>query len=288
MLNFKFALISIFFLFFAGCSSMEVTLNESIPVSINETINATVTNNEDYFLSIAQGKVEGTGFIHKFGHNPDIDVSTSPEDLWTVGGVYVFPNDDGSTQIEILSSNAADTEPIFIQGLDENFAEQEVEITLSGTTVVAIPGNWTRVFRAWNNGSNNLLGDVDIRDVSNSPIYAQIRSEEQQTSMAIYTIPECKIGYLEKYSATVNSNGGQNSMNIDLFLQIREFNKVFREREHRGMRNTGSSTFELDYTVPIVLPPRTDIKLQATTTTNNADIAGCFDIILVDIPGCIP
>ena len=102
-------------------------------------------------------------YIHKFGSNPDVSntvSSASPETVWDGADEYTFPPDTG-TGIQIKSSQA-DIQEFVVQGLDENFENQYWTGNLNGTNTVNIDGTWTRVFRAYNNGTTNYGGTIDI------------------------------------------------------------------------------------------------------------------------------
>ena len=58
-------------------------------------------------LRVARGEAE-TDWINKFGHNMAIDTNTTPEDVWSGGGVYTFTA-DGGADYYISSSSGADT-----------------------------------------------------------------------------------------------------------------------------------------------------------------------------------
>lgn len=45
----------------------------------------------DFLLSVAEGKVSGHKPVHKFGRNFEVDTTSTPEDIWDGGGVWVPP-----------------------------------------------------------------------------------------------------------------------------------------------------------------------------------------------------
>ena len=237
---------------------------------------AILTN--DFNLDIAKGTVYNKSHIHKFGHNGDIAADVK-EDVWTAGGTYVFPSDSGES-IECVSDNALDTGISFtIQGLDENFESQMETVTLNGTTAVAVPGTWTRVFRAYTNDSTEVQGTVSVQAAGGGTVYAQVLAAEQQTQMAIYTIPAGYEGYLVSFYATANRKRTTGA--ADVHLMVRDFGKVFLEKEHLGLQVAGQSFIQYRFEVPLKYKAKTDIKLAATPTTGGIDIAAGFDLILV-------
>lgn len=239
-----------------------------------------ITN--DFALDIAQGRILKYSAVSKFGHNEDLDLGVE-EDIWIVGGTYVFPSDSGEA-LEIVSSNAGDTSSVIVEGLDENFNQKSETVTLTGTTAINLSGLWARVHRMYVDDATAIVGNVDVRDQATSlVIYARIRAEEQQTAQCIYTIPNGFTGYLIKWALTMN---GPNNGNADVALRVRPFGKVFLEKDHRGLRTASTSVYYGQPAVPIRVEAKTDIKLSGEADANNVSVAGCFDIILVaDKPG---
>ena len=131
--------------------------------------------------------------------------------------------------MEVVSSSGDDNQDIVIQGLDENFLEKTWTGTLNGTTPVNI-GTWTRVFRAYNDGTTDFLGNITINEVGGTTDYIKILDGNNQTLMCVYTIPADKVGYLTKYSLSAQKSSST-TINFTAQLRTREFEKVFRVRE---------------------------------------------------------
>jgi hypothetical protein len=53
-------------------------------------------SNKDFLIEVAKGNVAGHAIVNKFGRNPDVDTGTDPEDVWTQGGVWAAPTNDGA------------------------------------------------------------------------------------------------------------------------------------------------------------------------------------------------
>lgn len=223
-------------------------------------------------------------YIHKFGTNPNIGSSISDENPTTVwdgnnDDIYIFPPDE-ATGIQLSSSQNADTQELIVQGLDENFYEQSWTGNLNGTGIVNVDGSWTRVFRAFNNDSTDLTGDINIHASGNPSLsYAKILFPNNQTLMAIYTIPADATGYLMKYQTSADNPSSSSEIGYTLKLKTREFGKVFRTKEIDSVGTSYSLTKDL--TFPSLLPPKTDIKFDITSANgNNGSVNVDFDIAL--------
>mgnify|MGYP000920815890 CR=1 FL=1 len=147
---------------------------------------------------------------------------SSPETVWFGSSAYVFPPDVG-TGIQIHSTNNADTEQVVIEGLDENFLMKSWTGNLNGTGYVNANGKWTRIFGAYNNSSTSFSGTVNIHpsgDVSSN--YLLINAYNNQSLMAVYTIPANYTGYLVAYGMSAHNAGSSSSIfyNINLFHKL--------------------------------------------------------------------
>lgn len=231
----------------------------------------------DYIINNAKAT------IHKFGSNPDVTSSvsvTSPETIWDGSSEYEFPPDSG-TSIQAISSNGTDNQEIVIQGLDENFLEQSWTGDLNGTSAVDVQGSWTRVFRAFNNDSNDLIGNINIfKSGDQTTSYAKILNGNNQTLMSVYTIPDNYTGYLVKYQATAHNAQSSSEIGYTLQMKTRKEGKVFRVQSV----TSSSTSFEVtkDYLFPLKLEPKTDIIFNVVSANgNNGAINVDFDIALL-------
>ena len=154
-----------------------------------------------YFVHIAEGHVPDHTSFRIQGTNDDVD--NVKEDVWAVGGLYVFPT--AGMQMEIRSSslqdsgaggdNAAGTgvRSVKITYLDDTWTEQTETKVLDGTTAVTtVATDILRVQKmctATTGTGKKAAGDIDIRHLSDTPIYGRIPIGENDLHQAIYTVP---------------------------------------------------------------------------------------------------
>ena len=225
-----------------------------------------------------------SAFIHKFGSNPEVKQSglsvSSPETIWDGSNEYNFPSDDGEN-MEIVSTSGSDTQDVVVQGLDENFIDKTWTGTLTGSTAVNI-GTWTRIFRAYNDGDANFVGDITINQVGGSTDYLKILDGNNQTLMAIYTIPADKVGYLTRYSLSAQNEQSSSSIHFTAQIRSREFGKVFRVREIVSFGTSHDTERVLQF--PTKLQPKTDIIFNVVNSDgNNGSVNADFDVALHDL-----
>lgn len=257
------------------------------------TINSsTFVNVSDFLFQVAQGSISGYQSINQFGRNTDIDADTDPEDIWTYGGTYTY-NDTPLIQY-ISSSDATDIGiTITVEGLDENWNEQIVEVILNGQnqTQIGTTETFVRVYRAFTSGDTAFNGNVLIYDSTvvsvnlgvPSPITsikAEIKQEDQQTFMTHYTVPANHTGFIIRKCLSLNDS--QSSTVSVMDLRVREFGSVFRSNELDSIQNNGQSAIEYTFPAPFQIPEKSDVKLVCReTTSNNADITGYLNLIVV-------
>jgi len=248
----------------------------------------------NFFLEVAKGNIAGHTTVHKFGRNDEIDTGTDPEDVWTYGGLYTY-NDTPSIQY-ISSDNALDIGmEITVQGLDENYEEQSVTVLLNGQTQTQIGTGETfvRVFRAFTSGPTAFAGNVLIYDDTvvsvtlgvpspTTSVKAEIRAVDQQTYMALYTVPAGKTAYFMQHSSDI-TKPNSSAQNAVMDIRIREFGGVFRSKQLDGLTTDGSSSFDFVYTLPETIPEKSDIRMQVrSVSTNDMGVSSTFVLILVD------
>lgn len=186
--------------------------------------------------------------IHKFGRNPDVDKSTTPEDVWEYGGEYTYPT---TAAINYISSDDnTDNQIITVEGLDADWNEQKITITLNGQTKTQIGTGetWIRVFRAYNSDSTKFAGTIYLYEddtiISGVPqtttkVKATIDTLHQQTFLAMYSIPSGFTGYIDNIVISVNRGSSSGTKEADISMCVREFGGVFRSKNMMGLSNVG-------------------------------------------------
>jgi len=123
--------------------------------------NKYVLNNleSDLGLEVSASKVWGITPVTLLGYNTDLD-SAGAEDVWDGGGTYTF----GTTAEELFisSSSASDTTEVTVTGLDANYIEQSVAVTLVGQTKTRV--GTTETFRRINGLEMSTVAD-NVGDV---------------------------------------------------------------------------------------------------------------------------
>lgn len=244
----------------------------------------------EWRLKVSKGQVPGHSVVDKFGKNETITTGTDPEDIWEGGGVYPYDAINTAPIVSLASNDSGDTEVISIQGLDidGNFVEQE--ITLSGTTRVALTTPLWRVYRMINMGDTSLDGMVfcytgtgAVPSVGDSEVRAIIDDGNNQTLMCLYTIPLGKVGFLYRGEIGIEDEGNAGALAEYARCQYksRRVGKVFTvKKEATLMVSTGN--YVDDRVFPDPIPALTDIKTECVEVSAAMGLWATFDILLVD------
>lgn len=266
--------------------------------------------NNDFCLEVAKGNIPGHAIVNKFGAAPDFDTGDGEVLAWDPSDdAITYDNNDASkylsstwgastsADIGIMSSDAAGTQTIEIQGIAGDGTMLTQTFTLNGTTDVDLSATGTdykRIFRMKNTGTTDLTGHVWLRtngsaqDVGTpgipgdaATIRGMIHSENNQTEMAVYTIPAAKTGYIKKFYA--RTSGGSRTTNYIIRLFARPSGGVYQLKYKSSISDDSGDT--QPFTCPDSFAAGTDIIVTAETTeaaiTASQVIAG-FNIILVD------
>lgn len=229
-----------------------------------------------YLYDISEGNVSGHSIWSKSGYNADVDSGT--EDMWAVGGTYVFP--PSAMQMEVVSSDANDTglgsgvKSVQITYLDNTYAEKTEIVALTGTVAAAtVATNILRInnFRAYTVGTGKkAAGNIDIRETDDSPIYGRIPLGFTRARNSAYTVPLGKTLYIT--SARFSAIGAAVGKDViftarctydDKRLTVLDFFMPFIEI---GVMDGG---IQLDFEIPIKLPATVDIYVSGTAGNDN-------------------
>ena len=233
----------------------------------------------DFWLEVSKGSYAGHTIMSKFGQNDDIGTGAY-EDIWDLGGDYPYPADGTAPITHIDVDDAADTEPIEVQGLDITGALVVQTKTSTGTTPVALDTALWRVFRLKNEGTADFVSACQAINAGDTVDYSQMQIGNNQTLRALYTIPLGKTGYLIQGSN--NIIGTNRAYSVSGRLEMRKYGKVFQLKKTFGLSTDGTSFFILPQPLPGVIPARTDIKISAISSAAGGGINTTFEILLID------
>lgn len=243
---------------------------------------------KSWLQSVSEGRVAGYSTLDKFGFIELVTTITDPETLWEGGGVYIYST--SADIVSLASSDGTDTQDIEIQGLDAEGEEVIQTITLSGTARVPLTTALYRVYRMQNMGDTDLEGTVfcytgtgTVPTIGDPEVRCIIDNGNNQTLMALYTIPLGKVGFLYRGEVGVSFTAGPQATDYaKVDYRSRRNGGVFKIKKRVTLITTGASIFQDARSFPDVIPALTDIELYIEEVSASMGMWGTFDILIVD------
>ena len=240
-----------------------------------------------YNLRVSQGAVAGASSLSKFGYNSDVD--TGEETVWTQGGLYTYP--PSAALVYISSSDVNDTivgtgaRTVTVEGLDTNYGQITETVNLNGQTQVATTTQYLRVNRTYvaSAGSGGTGAGViyvatsgAASGVPTGTTYAAIIAGENQSQMAVYTVPAAYSLFIDNvyFTAAVSATANH----VITKLATRDLNGVFRSRTTNILEN---SPLINDFEYPLKISAKTDIECRASGSTTNNQVSASFEGALI-------
>jgi hypothetical protein len=236
-----------------------------------------VGTSEPFELQVARGQIPGHSTLFKYGYNPNI-VNVN-ETIWDVGGIYAYPS--SAVKMTATSTDGANDEDVqvVISGLDADYNELTETVTLNGSGTAETDGFFIRVFRAFITGSQTPLGTINITNTGTT--YARISLGENQTLMAVYTVPAGKSLYINNGTATHGTDTSGAFMTIR--FMIRPPGEVFRTAVKIDV--TGAELL-FPFYYPLRLPEKYDLEVRAICNKNQVNaVSATVEGVIVDEQG---
>ena len=240
-------------------------------------LNPSFLATDDYHLNVSRGLTKHASSLFKFGYSANVG-STVTETVWDGGTAYTYPA-VSNTVVVTSDGGASDSGlQILVSGLDANYAELEETVTLSALGTANTGNTFSRVFRSYNAGSTemNSVTDYMVLQMSGSTV-AQFSGEDEQTLMAVYTVPAGKTLYIKR--AMVSSGTENGNRFIRASLVARRDGGVFRTAAKFSLKY---SSFDGVFEYPLAFPAKTDIEVRAITSSSTAEVAASFEGVLID------
>jgi hypothetical protein len=238
-----------------------------------------------------------TGEVNKFGRSINVDSGINT-DVWDGSKaalstpIWVPPT---AARIHAVTSGHVDdtaagpgAQAVEVQGLDASWAMQSETVELAGAGSVNTVGSYIRVFRAKvvRVGANGYAtNDITITAAVDATITAAILTPNNQSLMAIWTVPANYTAYVTQYYSTLN-RASPAAVSCDICMFAKPAADVatspWQLKHIRGMFSAGNSSASHRFNPWYKFEEKTDIKMQATDcNANDTDVSAGFDVIMV-------
>lgn len=223
--------------------------------------------------------------VSKIGMNEDID--NAWEDLWSVGGQYIFPT--SGIRMEVVSNSALDNasntgaRTAQINYLTSDFTAYSTTVNLNGITAVETSAsNIYRINNFWvltAGTANAAVGTIDVRSTADTPIYTRILPNQTRARNTCYTVPKDKDFYITQVSYSAGNVTGNAFVRFQLQSNYNQLSSevdadVFWPYSEISV---GVGSFTIPYQIPMQFRAGSDIKVRAIGDTVNVNaICNCL------------
>jgi len=238
-------------------------------------------------LDVPAGNIVGQASVNKFGRASNIAAGDTIE-IWDGNVDYTWPTTASIDTIAAAAhSSATGGMEVEIQGVDASFTQQTQTATLDITNSAAeitLGTPLLRVFRMKVLDSRVTDQDINIGPSGFATIQAVITAGNNQTLMAIYTVPAGKTAYITNYYATMNPATNKDPTSMQLGLWFRDNDKGYAPqlKHTMGLDTDATSHWHHVFNPYYRANEKTDIFITGNPTGKAADISAGFDIVLVD------
>lgn len=169
-----------------------------------------------------------SNLIYTFGQNPDIDIASTPEDVWFGSGAYPFPAAAAETRA-VSTHNEDDGAPgglgarkIRVDGLDTNGAPIIEDVNLNGTSSVVLTNEFLRVnkaevIRAGNSETN--VGEVSV--LIGGVVVGAIQAGLGSTQEGVFSVASEGKGIHDIHMMRFQASFVGGNSNLEIVFQIR-------------------------------------------------------------------
>lgn len=233
--------------------------------------------------------------LFKFGLRDD--VNTNEQTIMTLpSGLYheVYATTDAITHVS--SSSSSDTVTMTYEGHtvdgSGNFTFVTGNVTLEGTTKVALPTPVARITRGFNTSSSNLVGTVYFYedDTTNSvagvpdtdtKVHMMVEAGYNQSNKAATTISNNDYYILTGGFATILKKAS--SALVDVNFEVRAKGSVFRKQFPTAVTTSSSNSFQYHFEPYFIIPKNSDVRVVAAGSTTGIEVTAGFNGYLAKV-----
>ena len=220
-------------------------------------------------LEIARKRIPGIEPVNLFGHS--YNIGTDWKIIWAGVNAISFPT--SAVTLSLVSSSAADTMSVLVQGLDANYNIISDIVTLNGTTPVLSSIPFFKINNAiilsGSNAGNITLGN-------NSNIYSFIVAETGVSQVCYYSVP---VGY-SLYLFRIDANSG--TANGNKYIRIRNVVKSQNGRILKTAESSFIDTVSYDRQIPFRIAEKSDFYFEAQSSSATNEISIFVEALLME------
>ena len=264
-------------------------LNAPADSTLAQDFDATVSRPTDFRYEVALGLRQGYTTWNKWGYNADID-SAAAETLWSVGGL--FTQLTTARTLSVVSTSTDDdgspvgtgAQTVVITGVDANWDEQVVIVTMDGTTPVVTTETWLGVNRisVYASGStNNNVGVITATATTDLTVQAEIPAGAGSTQNGFFFVPAGHTALIDWMYLVMTKNAGGTQPILTTKMWVTSDVSGSKYEVFRDYINGDTENHtELRPSQPFVVGEKSLCEFQGTTDQNNTEVSMRFSLIL--------
>lgn len=263
-------------------------LNAPGDSTLAQDFDATVVRPTNFNYEAALGLRQGVTTWNKWGYNQDIDTAAS-ETYWSTGGTFV-PIVTART-LSIVSTSIADDDgstganSLIVYGVDANWNEQTVVVTLNGTTPVVTTETWMGINRmsiylSGTGGGN--AGVITATATTEATVQAEIPIGAGSTQTGFFFVPAGHTALVDwlYITMTKNSGGTQPTLVTKMWVTSAVSGSTYEVFRDYLNGDTENHT-ELRPSQPFVVGEKSLMEFQGSTNQNNTEVGVRFSMVVV-------
>jgi len=242
-----------------------------------------VNSSSTLAFDVARGAYPGSRTRFFIGHNDDVGISSSPEDVWNNGGTISWATQ--AEKMNIVSSSTDDDDggtgarTFKIFGLDKDFKWLEDTVTLNGDTNVLTENeflrvNCMRVITAGNAKHN--VGQISATQETSGILMGIVAATESACHDGRFTVPAGMTGFIAKFefNCAKLAGGGKPRVVFEGYVRNNHNNPdaPWTQEFEKVCDTDTANFFDVEPAVFFALQEKADLKITASTDVNNTDV----------------
>lgn len=214
--------------------------------------------------------------------------TVAAETLTVVGGMrdpdsgMIGKGNSKGDSYRIVTNDSTGASLVWMIGLNASFLPQQEFVVLNGVGAVASAGSYSRMHlaRSFGPGTSDTAGNISATAQTDATVTWLILNGNNQTLMAIYTVPVNLTGYIVQWWSSMSKAVASAASHVH--LRAGTLGPALRYSvQPRAINTTGSASLNYPYRVPKIVPGGSDIWVEANSNANDVGVSAGFEIILV-------
>jgi hypothetical protein len=240
--------------------------------------------NIPYLLAVAEGLIPDVSSVNIFAASDNVKTG-DPKTLWELLGTsdYAFPATAQTMNVKSSSASDNSTARVLISGLDTNWNALTETVALNGTADVDTVGSFLRInsviMTAAGSGQTSNVGNITVKNQSNTTVYAQIDATKGRTFMSLYSVP---VGYTF-YVNTINQYSGDGNGGSAYINYVAKSTNNFPANPVTitALTTTWGGSYDVTRSNPFPYTQKSDVQWQFSTNTGTHSVGLILQGILV-------